>query len=144
MAPAARVSPAGKLRLDVWGIDVTVGPTVIQPALLAAVAVRFPATAIAPVGTPPRPATWNVRTAPLLKAPDRPLAKRVSSSRAGGRPTYLAPAGLAAAAATVVAFGACAAAMNGVPPVPLATQASVVTDATVPHSWTGRMILNHV
>src|SRR3989304_2463413 len=83
VTPLARVSPAGKLSVEVAGGVVGSGVSERKPARVAPVIVRLPVTATAPAGTPPRPATTNVRAVFAPKAPARPLPTRVSSRRAG-------------------------------------------------------------
>src|SRR5512135_3245804 len=90
VTPLARLSPSGKLRVEVVGLLVGLGVSATQPALVWLVTVRLPVTAIALAGTPPRPVTWIVRAVPELNVPVRPLPVRVSSSRAGASEMYVA------------------------------------------------------
>src|SRR3990172_5264706 len=91
VTPFARVSPAGKLSVEVDGLVVGRGVSERKPARVALVIGRFRAPATAPAGTPPRPATTNVRAVFAPKAPLRPLPTRVSSRRVGSSGTYVAP-----------------------------------------------------
>ena len=83
VTPLARLSPSGKLSVEVVGLLVGVGVSETKPALVCPVTVRLPVTATAFEGTPPCPVTANVRATPELKAPARPMLERVSRIRAG-------------------------------------------------------------
>src|SRR3990172_12564673 len=78
VTPFARVSPAGKLIVEVDGLVVGSGVSERKPARVALVIVRLPVTATAPAGTPPRPATTNVRPGFAPKAPARPTPPRAA------------------------------------------------------------------
>src|SRR6476661_498316 len=87
VTPLARLSPTGKLRVELLGAEVGTGPTKAAPAAVWLVTVRLPVTATAVLGTPPRPVTWKVRGTPALNLPARPVPKRESSRRAGATAT---------------------------------------------------------
>src|SRR5688500_8992194 len=87
----ARVSPAGTLRVENVGADEIAGPTDRWPAFVGPVSTRWPVTATAPAGPPPRPATWSVRTVLDVNAPDSPTPVRLSSRRAGLIATKVEP-----------------------------------------------------
>ena len=91
VTPVARLSPTGKLSVDVVGLLVGLGVSETNPGLVWSVTVRLPVTATALEGTPPCPPTANVRAVPEAKAPERPVPLRVSSRRAGLSETYVAP-----------------------------------------------------
>src|SRR6185503_20625842 len=82
VTPLARLSPTGKLMVEVVGLAVELGPRKPAPSMFWLVTVKLPVTATAPEGTPPRPLTWNVRGTQPTNLPDRPLAYRLSRSRA--------------------------------------------------------------
>src|SRR3989304_2799442 len=69
VTPLARVSPAGKLGVEVAGEVVGSGVSERKPARLAPVIVRLPVTATAPAGTPPRPAAADARAGVGAEAP---------------------------------------------------------------------------
>jgi hypothetical protein len=71
------------LSVDVVGVFVAIGPRETKPALVWLTTVRLPVTAMAPAGTPPRPAMAQVRDTLAVNLPARPLATRVSSRRTG-------------------------------------------------------------
>src|SRR5574340_902850 len=87
VAPLARLSPRGKLRVLVDGAVVGVLVRARYPAALWLVTVRLTVTAVAPAGTPEptAPAMTRRRAVPALNLPPRPRPVRVSSRRVGPR-----------------------------------------------------------
>ena len=73
----ARIWPLAKLIVDVGGATILSGPRYTAQELVELTTVRLPVTAVALVGTPPRPQTRKLRGTPFLI--------RVSRSRAGVR-----------------------------------------------------------
>src|SRR5829696_1615081 len=83
--------PAWKLRLEATGTGWPQGNTVANPAAAAPAAVTLRATALALVGTLPRPVTWTSMTLPAPIGPPPEacpstvlFAVRESNNRAGG------------------------------------------------------------
>ena len=87
--PLARLSPIGKLSVDV---PVTgPGPAASQPFEVWAVTVRLPTTATAIGRTETCPLTANVAVPPVLSGPTKPSADRLSTTRPGVSGTNVAP-----------------------------------------------------
>ena len=87
----ARLSPTGKLIVDVGGELVGVGVTDTNPAAVCLVTVRLAVIALAFAGTPGAPATWNVLGVCAKNTPLSPTPLRVSRRRTGVIETYVDP-----------------------------------------------------
>src|SRR5919112_5951869 len=87
----ARVSPSGKLSVELGGVDVAFGVIVTNPAAVWPVTVTLPVTAIASAGIGPTPATWKLFGELVLKTPVTPTLLRESTTRSGVIGTYELP-----------------------------------------------------
>src|SRR5262245_2036077 len=90
----ARVSPSGKLRVELVGLATGVGVIETRPAAVCPTTVTLPVTASALAGIPGVFATWNERGRFAMNTPDRPtlVAGRVSRTRTGVMGTNEVPA----------------------------------------------------
>src|SRR4029079_1773372 len=89
----ARLSPTGKLMLELGGVLVAVGVTATTPEAFCWVTVTLPVTATALAGMVPIPATCQVRAWPVVNLPETPLPERESRTRTGVIGTNVVPAG---------------------------------------------------
>ena len=87
----ARVSPSGKLRVELCGLTTGVGVIERKPPDVWPTIVTLPVTATALAGIPRAPATWKLRGTFALNTPDKPVPNRVSSTRTGTMGTYELP-----------------------------------------------------
>src|ERR1035437_1139784 len=76
-------SPALKLIVEVDGLAVATGPRYTAQEKVGLTTVTLPVTALALLGMPPRPATWNVAGVLARSLLPRPLPARVSRTRDG-------------------------------------------------------------
>ena len=88
----ARVSPTGKLIVDVEGLLFEVTVTDTKPPEVCPATVTLPVTATAFAGIPRIPATCHDRALPDVNIPSAPMPPgRVSRTRTGAIGTYVVP-----------------------------------------------------
>src|ERR1035437_6158095 len=80
----ARLSPAGKLMVELVGLPLAVGPRYMWPRTEGDTTVTFPTMASMPEdGNPEMPAILILRGCPETNWPERPVPIRVSTKRLG-------------------------------------------------------------
>ncbi len=92
----ARLSPVGKLSVELVGVVVGVGVSETYPLAVWPATVTLAVTAMAFAGMVPTPATWNERGVPDTNLLVRPTPLRVSSTRRGVIVAYVAPSNMRA------------------------------------------------